>query len=126
VNDKRLQATIVIWTAFTVVMSLLVLIGSDAASTIGGAVMLFTLAMTLIVGVTLSTTAIWKAGSESRSSDSIASSNKSKRDYRRVDRLIADLDEDEIYELESRLMAREEQASYGTKEIHCLKIETVD
>jgi hypothetical protein len=120
-NDKRLQATIVIWTAFTVIMSLLVLIGSDAASTIGGAIMLFTLAMTLIVGVTLTTTAIWKAGAESGTA-----SNKSKRDYRRVDRLIADLDEDEIYELESRLMAREEQASYGTKEIPCLKIETVD
>jgi hypothetical protein len=102
----RLIATIAIWLGFVTIMIAML----DMTSTRFQSGMDFSvIAITLILSgtVALSTFGIWiGARTPSEASAALA---KSKRVHRtRVDRLIETLDDDEIYELEARLLAREQ------------------
>jgi hypothetical protein len=119
-NDRRFQATIVIWLALVAIVGILagVVIASGFSVDLWAGVMLFVLMLSTIIGVTVSTEAIW--GVEKRETGDRAFGHrdhfgqreqvgKMKRDPYRIDRLMDDLSEDEIYELESRLLAREDR-----------------
>lgn len=108
-RDTRVLPTIVIWLAVAGMMSFLVgiLAVTDAEVEWWGALMLLFLFISGIEAATKSTKAIWKA-------DSIqGTAAKAKRvQQNRITRLVDSLDDDDIYELEALLLAREHEGSY--------------
>ena len=107
-ESVRLVATGIIWTAFTIIMGIIAatVSTSDSISDVGGLIIL-AIVLCLTVGVTLSTRAVWQASG----AESDEQTFKLKRsDPRRIERLIETLDDDDIYDLETLLLAREQDA----------------
>jgi hypothetical protein len=108
----RFFSTLSIWAAYTLVlMTLFIALAATGAAldfVVAMALVAFVLLLTTIAGV--STTSIWRSARDSSRQDALASesAHKGKRTYAsRIDRLIEELDEDEIIELESLLMSRQ-------------------
>ena len=113
-DSTRLIATIVIWGAFTIVvgvMGLILLAVHGNIDWYSGAA-LFAIAWLLIKLVRVSTQTVWGVEPEA-AADRPSRSAKAKRlGSRRVERLIASLDDDEIYDLEALLLSREDSAAH--------------
>jgi cobalamin biosynthesis protein CobD/CbiB len=110
-HDKtRLQATLVIWGAFTIIMGIIaaVVAAGDELDWAGG-VFLLIIVTTLMVIVGTSTQSVWDAKQDDSEDDETRRVAKAKRTgSRRVERLIEQLDDDEIYDLETLLLSRED------------------
>jgi 4-hydroxybenzoate polyprenyltransferase len=109
-DNTRLLATLVIWSAFTIIMGIIaaVVATGDELDWVG-AVFLLIILLTLMVIVGTSTQAIWGAKQDDSADDEERRLAKAKRiGSRRVERLIEQLDDDEIYDLEALLLARED------------------
>ncbi|MBN1680243.1 MAG: hypothetical protein JW966_08115 [Anaerolineae bacterium] len=114
-SSARLISTIAIWTALTLCMITIAAALTSSETEIdhiGGA---FVLAIVFVLAraATLSTRAIWSGSFDETDKDTMRVNlarltNKPKRhDYNRAERLIAALDDDEIYDLETLLLARQ-------------------
>lgn len=107
-ESVRLITTGIIWTAFTIIMGIIAaaVSTSDSISDLGGLIIMV-IVLSLTIGVTLSTRAVWRAPAN----DADEQTFKLKRnDPRRIERLIDNLDDDDIYDLETLLLAREREA----------------
>ncbi len=101
----RVWATIAIWTALMVILGVFLTLAD--MSYIGGG-NATTIVITLALTAALSTWAVWiRAGGTTVQSEQHDLSKAKRLDPRRVERLIEALDEDEIVELETLLLARE-------------------
>lgn len=105
----RLWATGIVWSAFTLIVisivTALAVTGTDLAA--GEQVFLLLVFALLVAGVTAATRAIW--GGAHVDETVKERRGKLKRAMpSRVQRLVDDLDDDEVYELETLLLAREE------------------
>lgn len=110
----RLVATTIIWSVF------LAIVGVSLSTTIGPITQMnggeiVALVAILMVGAVAMTYAVWHSGFQLtpyRDSDGLpARSAKPKRNAAdRIERLIAELDDDEIYRLESLLLGEERSA----------------
>ncbi|MCD4686513.1 MAG: hypothetical protein K8S97_11320 [Anaerolineae bacterium] len=104
----RLSGTAIIWSAFTLIISIIAvaLIITGAELDLIDALILLAIFMVLTVAVNSSTRAIW----HSDTMDTAQQRGKIKRSNpSRVERLIDRLDDDEIYELETVLLSRDEE-----------------
>lgn len=112
-DNTRLLATLVIWSAFTIIIGIIgaMLVTGDAELDTGGTVALLIILLALIAAVTGSTQSVWGARFAD-DADQQARRAKDKRTGRsRAERLIEALDDDEIYDLESLLLSRDESGS---------------
>lgn len=112
----RLIATVSIWGAFAAVAGVALTGVTGPVSNMNGGEIVALMAV-LMTGVIAITYAVWHSGfsvgraENNASLRSIPSRSKSKRMHEdRVGRLIDDLDDDEIYELETLLLARDREA----------------
>jgi hypothetical protein len=113
-DNTRLLATLIIWGAFTVIVGIIggLLAASNAEFTGVDIVVLLIILLSLMALVGSSMQAVWGAGSGSAADDEAARLAKAKRSgSRRVERLIEQLDDDEIYDLEALLLSREDSAA---------------
>lgn len=110
-NRERLWATIVIWLPYTVIMTAFLLAatitGSLHEDTMFGIVLVISLAAAMAVRM------VWRGLGQAEESAQGATTaqqhGKSKRyDQDRLARLIEELDQDEVIELETLLLARDE------------------
>ncbi len=101
----RTITTVIIWAVMMGVITALLTTPTGAISNADGAEafgIVFVLA-----GAVVSTAMIWFAGSRDVAAVSRGKAKRRGRD--RVARLVEDLDDDEVYELEALLLAREER-----------------
>jgi cobalamin biosynthesis protein CobD/CbiB len=113
-DNTRLLATLIIWGAFTVIIGIIggLLATADTTLDLGGAIILLIIILSLMALVGSSMQAVWNAQSASADDDESARLAKAKRTgSRRVERLIDQLDDDEIYDLEALLLSREDSAT---------------
>jgi hypothetical protein len=107
----RLFATLIIWTVFAGIVIPVAAFTMNRTTELNtiGAVMLFLFLFALMEMVGRSTQAIWgSAESDHRRPPDHLPVRKAKRDsHNRVERLLADLDDDEVYDLQSRLLGRD-------------------
>ncbi|MBZ0304373.1 MAG: hypothetical protein K8J31_31850 [Anaerolineae bacterium] len=98
----RLVATGIIWSAVAIIL------------TSGGGFTgeMVPLAAIMGIGATISTGMIWYSPSSAHSEEHEAASLKSKRDHR-LTRLVDQLDEDDVYQLEELLAARRDDEIVG-------------
>jgi hypothetical protein len=112
-DSTRLLATIVIWGAFTIVVgimgSILIAVHGHIDWTSGAA--LFMLAWLLMKLVRISTQTVWGVDPEAKEDEPTRSAKAKRIGSRRVERLIESLDDDEIYDLETLLLSREDSAA---------------
>ncbi|MBN1680244.1 MAG: hypothetical protein JW966_08120 [Anaerolineae bacterium] len=111
-NDiARLIVTSIIWIA--VMSALMAMLLSDSgAMASADSDTVFKVVLTLAAAATLSTGAIWAArpGSSQQQTTDVTRLAKPKRMGRtRIERLVEALDDDEIYDLEALLLARNEE-----------------
>jgi hypothetical protein len=107
-------ATAAIWITFAILIGSLLSSPTGAMARAGDAAM-FGITLTLALAATISTIAIWTAAHIDNRRDANAShmarglpvSKSKRRDADRVQRLIASLDDEDIYELESILLGRD-------------------
>lgn len=110
----RVYATLIIWVTFGVMTLALFTIPSSVFNNASAGVLLGVL-IVLAIAATTGTMAAWDAldGSSSTEVHSVSSSAKEKRSLQnRMTRLVDDLDDDEIYELEALLLDRENAAQH--------------
>jgi len=107
-DNSRLVATLVIWIGFTIITAT---IGTSAtgpfaqSNSAAGFGVILVLAMTAMI----STLAVWLGRDRSVSAESshVAKAKRQSRD--RIERLVESLDDDDVYELEALLLAREDK-----------------
>ncbi|MBI5957959.1 MAG: hypothetical protein HY866_04440 [Chloroflexi bacterium] len=104
----RLFATLIIWLAFSILVGTMTTSVTGAMASANGAVV-FGIVLVLAVMATISTLGVWFSGRDSSGSEvSTASRSKAKRaGSPRIERLVEQLDDDDIYELEAMLLARD-------------------
>jgi hypothetical protein len=114
----RLAATVMIWGFLTMVMVFTITSSTGPiANADGGQVT--AIITVLAIAASIGTAAIWTGGrgEERRADTTNIARGKNKRTGRdRIERLIQSLDEDEIYDLESLLLAREEDSAHRQKQ----------
>ncbi|HEX3053571.1 MAG TPA: hypothetical protein VHP83_23125 [Aggregatilineaceae bacterium] len=104
----RSLSTIIIWGVLAFLLAMMLTSPTGAVANANGAV-LFGIVLVLTVAATLSTLAIWVGGAK-REEEEVHHIAKAKRAYsNRVERLLEDLDDNEIYELEQRLLEGEQR-----------------
>lgn len=109
-GQGRAAATIAIWMIFAVLLGSLLTSSTGAIANASGGNVL-AVVIVLSIAAAGSTIAIWESGKESTSESRIPS--KAKRTRRqRIERLMDSLEDDEIYELQSLLLAREDDDRY--------------
>lgn len=121
-DNTRMVTTAIIWGAFTLIIGILVAalaLTNAELDWIGLGALLIVL-IGLMVTVANSTMAIWQfqPKTESTADEQVAAERraKAKRNHlNRVERLIEELDDDEIYDLEALLLARGNQPDQQTK-----------
>jgi hypothetical protein len=107
-DNSRFAATLVIWIGFTIITST---IGTSSvgpfAHDSGAAV--FGVILVLALTAMISTLAVWlgMGGTAQEESSHVAKAKRQSRD--RIERLVASLDDDDVYELEALLLAREDK-----------------
>jgi len=107
-DSARLGATLIIWLAFTVTMAVLLTTPTGAIAEADGATV-FGIVLIMAVAALVSTVAVWAATRDKGAE--LQSRSKAKRSGgSRIERLVETLDDDEIYDLEALLLARDEQA----------------
>ncbi len=111
----RLWATAFIWSAVTIILlGIIIALAVTGASLEFGSIVPITLtAMLLILVAGYSTSRVWGGAvrGQPQLDSAGAQTGKAKRiDRRRFERLIERLDDDEIVELETLLLAREEES----------------
>ncbi len=106
----RSVSTIIIWGVVAFLLAMMLTSPTGAVANANGAV-LFGIVLVLTVAATLSTLAIWVGGSKREEAEGhVHHLAKAKRAYsNRVERLLEDLDDNEIYELEQRLLEGEQR-----------------
>lgn len=112
-DSSRLLATLVVWGSFTSLFIFLffALAWTGADVTMVLAFFMLVMFLAMLAGVIRATEAIW-------ASIPVEDSAKAKRaQSSRVRRLVDSLEDDEIYELEELLLARDDQerAKYGSR-----------
>lgn len=106
----RLIATTIIWGAFISVAGITLSNNAGPAANMNGGEIVALMAI-FMSGAVAMTYAVWHNGFNVGHSGNHAGRGKAKRTYPdRVDRLIEDLDDDTIYELEALLLARDREA----------------
>lgn len=112
-HKERLIATIVIWVTFSIISSSILTSPTGSVSNANGATV-FGIFFVMAAAAMISTLAVW-LGARGSQVETPASKNK-RLERTRVDRLINQLSDDEIYELEARLLAEREEGS--RRDIH--------
>ncbi len=118
-DDVRMVTTVVIWIAFTIIMGLimaaLVISRPEMNPPEIGALLIIVIG--LMMTVSESTKSIWSARSNDTEDKETARLAKSKRAGRsRIERLIAELDDEDIYDLEALLLARDADGEISRKQ----------
>lgn len=113
----RLLATLVVWVGFVGIIGIIVagVSGTEHIDLIGELI-LFVIVLAVIEAVKSSTQAIWSQPqpSETKAQDSLPLAKAKRSSSSRVARLLDDLDENEIYTLESWLLDRAEESRPGS------------
>jgi len=81
-----------------------------ATNNTGNAGILVPLVLFLSIAAAISTVGVWMGAQSHPGDDSLRSKGK-RAPSRRVERLVAELDDDEIYDLEALLLARDDAAA---------------
>ncbi|MBN2305897.1 MAG: hypothetical protein JXQ72_15545 [Anaerolineae bacterium] len=110
-DGGRVAATLILWIAFTIMfLAIVEVLNSAEEVSMGASAMSVVVLLSILTAVTQSTRAVWGGNSQGKVDESRASRAKTKRQTpSRVERLIEALDDDEIYDLEALLLAREDQ-----------------
>jgi membrane protein implicated in regulation of membrane protease activity len=113
-DQFRFMATVGVWAAVALIlMTLFITLAAAGAVIEGGAAVLILIFALFLVGMAgFSTSRIWQgAAARGLDHDAERQAHKAKRDLSgRIARLVESLDEDEIVELETLLLAREDEA----------------
>lgn len=110
-SQYRLAATVIIWAAFVIMIGIIggLIAASGFSLDLAGGGIVLVIILGMLVAVTQSTQAVWSGEQKTPSrEDERRAAGKAKRQERsRIERLIQDLDDDEIYDLEAMLLARD-------------------
>jgi len=107
-DSVRLMATLIIWLAFTITLAVILTTPTGAVANADGPTV-FGIVLVLALVALMSTVSVWVA-SRDKGAD-LQSRAKAKRSGgSRVEQLVEALDDDEIYDLEALLLARDQQA----------------
>ena len=105
--NKRLGATILIWVMMTIMLTTMMTSSTGAVNEMRG-IELFGIVLALAGAATLSTLAVWLGGRNRESVETHLA--KAKREHPiRVRRLVDDLSDDEVYQLEELLLSRDRE-----------------
>lgn len=107
----RLAATFIVWAAFTFIVAIFaaMIAAANYSVTTGGGIILMIVFLALMITVSNATRAIWTGQAESDALENRRA--KAKRRYRgRVERLLDDLDDEEVYDLQALLLGRDQPA----------------
>ena len=113
-DTTRLLATLIIWGAFTIIIGIIGGLLAASHATLNGVdtIVLLIIVLSLMALVGTSMQAVWTATTNSANQDDDARLAKAKRvGSRRVERLIEQLDDDEIYDLEALLLSHRDEDS---------------
>lgn len=109
--NVRLITTLIIWLVFAISLTMMVTLPSSGIFQ-ASEVIVVTFILSLAVVAAISTLGVW--GVLGHADDDAARRGKGKRSLAsRVERLVDDLDDDEVYELEALLLNREDDARHG-------------
>ncbi|WP_119068982.1 hypothetical protein [Aggregatilinea lenta] len=111
--NKRLGGTILIWVMVTIMLITMMTSSTGAVNGMRG-IELFGIVLALAGAATLSTLAIWVGGRDQDAEERQLSKAKRNRPDR-IQRLVNDLSDDEVYQLED-LLLREREDAYRTSE----------
>jgi hypothetical protein len=107
---QRFWATAAIWAGVTVTTIALFAIQSAQTPTPFSEPMLFGLVLVLLGAAVAGTRAVWQVVRETAAYDKAVRATKAKRSHtRRVARLIDELDDEDVYDLEALLVDRERE-----------------
>ncbi|MBN2305899.1 MAG: hypothetical protein JXQ72_15555 [Anaerolineae bacterium] len=109
-DTTRMIATLVIWIAMAALIGGLLTTPTGAIANAEGAV-LFGIVMVMAIAGVISTGMVWFAGTRGQRLDTVQRSKAKRHTSNRVERLIEALDDDEIYDLEALLLARDQEGS---------------
>jgi hypothetical protein len=108
--NGRIVATVAIWMFLAILSSVILTTSTGAVS--HNAAAAFGAVLVLAIAAAISTMTIWLTTLRDPAHQDSARLSKAKRSGRdRIERLIASLDDEDIYELEARLLARDEDAA---------------
>ncbi len=109
-DSTRLLATLIIWTAFTAIMGIIggALVTADATLEWGGWLVVLLIVLAIVGAVISGTQAVWNFRPDTSEEQRTSAAKAKRTGQDRVRRLVESLDDDEIYDLESLLLAREE------------------
>jgi len=118
-DDTRMITTAIIWIAFTIIMGIIAaaLIFTNAELDTIGIGALLAIVIGLMVTVANSTMAIWEFKPEEEKAEDTRRAKSKNIERSRVERLIAELDDDEIYDLEALLLARDGDGDISHKQL---------
>lgn len=105
----RIVATLLIWSCFTAITIALLTSVTGAIARASG-VELFGIVLVIALAAAISTAAVWTGTPGYTGGADRALAKAKRRRPRRAEDLLDSLDDEEIYELEALLLAREDQA----------------
>jgi len=105
----RIVATLLIWSCFTAI-TIALLTSVTGAITRASGVELFGIVLVIALAAAISTAAVWTGTPGYTGGADRALAKAKRRRPRRAEDLLDSLDDEEIYELEALLLAREDQA----------------
>ena len=108
-GSTRLAGTLIIWLSFTTILGIMGAVISDSTLDTAISGVVFAIILVLTIGVTISTRAIWQSESAPEREMPVAKAKRVQRD--RIERLIDALDDDDLYELQARLLAERNDES---------------
>jgi hypothetical protein len=107
-SAERGCATLIIWVMFTILVGVVLTSATSAVVMAGSGVAVVMVTLVLAMAAVISTVAVWFGGREQvESRPHLTKSKRSQRE--RIARLVDSLDDDDIYELETLLLGRDEQ-----------------
>ena len=112
-RDTRVLPTVVIWLSISGLMCFIIgaLALTESQIEWWGALLLFFLLIGGIEAAVLSTQAIWKADS---AEETVPAAKAKRQQQERIAHLVDSLDDDDIYELEAMLLARDHEEVYDS------------
>jgi hypothetical protein len=107
-DNGRFVATLVIWIGFTIMTATIGTSGTGPFANDSGAAV-FGVILVLALTAMISTLAVWlgRGSSVQEESSRVAKAKRQSRD--RIEHLVESLDDDDVYELEALLLAREDK-----------------
>ncbi len=112
-DSSRVFATLIIWVALASLLGGLLTTPTGAITNADG-VEVFGIVLVLTIAGVFSTGMVWFAGRGDQHVSSSSAKAKNRRSNR-AERLIQSLDDDEIYDLEALLLARDNQSNQQAK-----------